>query len=97
MNLKTWIGALVLSAIATGAFADDHAVRISTEGAYPPYNFINDNGEVDYELSQYSYKSAGVPGSVAHATTRGGIRLRSIAVIRSARSPSATSTNTGTS
>ena len=47
MNLKTLIGALALSAMATTAFADGHAVRIGTEGAYPPYNFINDKGEID--------------------------------------------------
>lgn len=29
------------------AFADDATVRMGTEGAYPPYNFINDAGEVD--------------------------------------------------
>ncbi|SFS14936.1 transporter substrate-binding domain-containing protein [Yoonia litorea] len=30
------------------AFADGHAVvRMGTEGAYPPYNFLNDDGEVD--------------------------------------------------
>jgi polar amino acid transport system substrate-binding protein len=30
------------------AMADGHAVvRMGTEGAYPPYNFINDAGEVD--------------------------------------------------
>ena len=41
--------ALVLAtfAFATAALADGHAVRMGTEGAYPPYNFINDNGEVD--------------------------------------------------
>ena len=34
-------------ALATGtAFAQD-VVRMGTEGAYPPYNFINDDGEVD--------------------------------------------------
>lgn len=38
--------ALVLS--AGMAFADAHGVvRLGTEGAYPPYNFINDAGEVD--------------------------------------------------
>ncbi len=38
--------AAVVSALATGsAFAQD--VRMGTEGAYPPYNFINDAGEVD--------------------------------------------------
>ncbi|MFT5869019.1 MAG: polar amino acid transport system substrate-binding protein [Paracoccaceae bacterium] len=30
------------------ALADSHSVvRMGTEGAYPPYNFINDSGEVD--------------------------------------------------
>ena len=30
------------------AFADAHSVvRLGTEGAYPPYNFINDDGEID--------------------------------------------------
>lgn len=33
--------------IAGQALAGSHAVRMGTEGAYPPYNFINDNGEVD--------------------------------------------------
>ncbi|MBF9031399.1 transporter substrate-binding domain-containing protein [Rhodobacterales bacterium HKCCE3408] len=35
--------------LATGAaWADAHSVvRMGTEGAYPPYNFINDDGEVD--------------------------------------------------
>ncbi|MEM9060075.1 MAG: transporter substrate-binding domain-containing protein [Pseudomonadota bacterium] len=47
MSIKTWIGALALTAIAGAAFADGHAVRIGTEGAYPPYNFINDKGEID--------------------------------------------------
>lgn len=47
MNLKTLIGAAALAAIAGSAFADGHAVRMGTEGAYPPYNFINDQGEVD--------------------------------------------------
>nr|MCU0855292.1 transporter substrate-binding domain-containing protein [Paracoccaceae bacterium] len=31
---------------AGGAFAQD-TVRMGTEGAYPPYNFVNDQGEVD--------------------------------------------------
>ncbi|MEM9343658.1 MAG: transporter substrate-binding domain-containing protein [Pseudomonadota bacterium] len=30
------------------AYADSHSVvRLGTEGAYPPWNFINDSGEVD--------------------------------------------------
>lgn len=39
--------ALALS--AGMAFAGSHAmtVRMGTEGAYPPYNYINDKGEVD--------------------------------------------------
>lgn len=48
--MKTLIlGAVALAMTASVAFADGHAktVRMGTEGAYPPYNFINDNGEVD--------------------------------------------------
>ncbi len=37
--------AATLVAFATTATAQ--TVRMGTEGAYPPYNFINDNGEVD--------------------------------------------------
>ncbi|UYV38816.1 transporter substrate-binding domain-containing protein [Rhodobacteraceae bacterium D3-12] len=38
-----------LAVSATMAFAESHGktVRMGTEGAYPPYNFINDAGEVD--------------------------------------------------
>ncbi|MFV2053461.1 transporter substrate-binding domain-containing protein [Aliiroseovarius sp. YM-037] len=38
-----------LAVTAGMAFADSHAttVRMGTEGAYPPYNFLNDAGEVD--------------------------------------------------
>ncbi|MEM9524691.1 MAG: transporter substrate-binding domain-containing protein [Pseudomonadota bacterium] len=45
-NLTLSITALAFS---TGfALADGHSVtRMGTEGAYPPYNFINDRGEVD--------------------------------------------------
>jgi polar amino acid transport system substrate-binding protein len=35
-----------LALAAGGAFAQD-TVRMGTEGAYPPYNFVNDNGEID--------------------------------------------------
>ena len=35
----------MLTLTASLAFAD--TVRIATEGAYPPYNFINDNGQID--------------------------------------------------
>jgi polar amino acid transport system substrate-binding protein len=44
--MKTLIlGTAALAISATLAFAD--TVRMGTEGAYPPYNFINDAGEVD--------------------------------------------------
>ncbi|MEM1300590.1 MAG: transporter substrate-binding domain-containing protein [Pseudomonadota bacterium] len=45
--MKTLIGAAALAAISATAMADGHAVRMGTEGAYPPYNFINDKGEID--------------------------------------------------
>ncbi len=47
--MKTFI--LTTTALTFGAsmaFAEAHStVRMGTEGAYPPYNFINDAGEVD--------------------------------------------------
>ena len=39
------LGAAALALTATMGFAD--TVRMGTEGAYPPYNFINDSGEID--------------------------------------------------
>ncbi len=36
---------LAATMAATSAFAD--TVRLGTEGAYPPYNFVNDKGEID--------------------------------------------------
>jgi polar amino acid transport system substrate-binding protein len=43
------IGALALGLSAGAAWgqATGTTVRMGTEGAYPPYNFINDKGEVD--------------------------------------------------
>ncbi|MFW2588230.1 transporter substrate-binding domain-containing protein [Sagittula sp. SSi028] len=42
------IGTAALAMVAGAAFAESHSVvRLGTEGAYPPYNFINDAGEVD--------------------------------------------------
>lgn len=42
---------LTIAALALGAglaHADSHSViRMGTEGAYPPWNFLNDAGEVD--------------------------------------------------
>ena len=46
--MKLILTAAALAATATMAFADAHSVvRMGTEGAYPPYNFLNDKGEVD--------------------------------------------------
>lgn len=45
-NLILTTAALALA--GSMALADAHSVvRLGTEGAYPPYNFINDDGEVD--------------------------------------------------
>lgn len=48
--MKSLILTTAALALTAGlAFADGHAktIRMGTEGAYPPYNFINDAGEVD--------------------------------------------------
>ena len=39
------LGSAALALSASFAMAD--TIRLGTEGAYPPYNFINDAGEVD--------------------------------------------------
>lgn len=45
-KFKLLIGAAALVSLAAGpALAE--TVRLGTEGAYPPYNFLNDKGEVD--------------------------------------------------
>lgn len=42
------LGTAALAFTATMGLAESHSVvRMGTEGAYPPYNFINDAGEVD--------------------------------------------------
>ena len=43
--MKTILTAAVLALAATGAMAQQ-SVRMGTEGAYPPYNFLDDAGEV---------------------------------------------------
>ncbi len=45
--MKHYLVAAFIAAGLTPAFADGHAVRLGTEGAYPPFNFINDSGEID--------------------------------------------------
>ena len=42
---KALISALAAGLFAVPALAD--TVRMGTEAAYPPYNFVNDNGDVD--------------------------------------------------
>ena len=42
----TMLAAAIAALTAGGAMAQD-VVRMGTEGAYPPYNFVNDAGEVD--------------------------------------------------
>ena len=44
---KLITGAALIAAVTSSAFADGHTIRMGTEGAYPPYNFVNDSGEVD--------------------------------------------------
>ncbi len=44
--MKKLLLATALLALGTG-LAAAQTVRLGTEGAYPPYNFINDQGEVD--------------------------------------------------
>ncbi|MFN3722891.1 MAG: transporter substrate-binding domain-containing protein [Paracoccaceae bacterium] len=43
---KLMLATALLALTAGGAFAQQ-TVRMGTEGAYPPYNFINDSGQVD--------------------------------------------------
>ncbi|MFX0540639.1 transporter substrate-binding domain-containing protein [Roseovarius sp. S4756] len=45
--MKTLITAAILASLAAGSAAAQDTVRLGTEGAYPPFNFVNDAGEVD--------------------------------------------------
>jgi polar amino acid transport system substrate-binding protein len=45
--MKQMILAAAAASLVAGAAAAQDVVRMGTEGAYPPYNFINDAGEVD--------------------------------------------------
>ena len=47
MIFRTLTAAALFATIGTAALAGGHSIRMGTEGAYPPYNFLNDNGEVD--------------------------------------------------
>ncbi|MGC1494378.1 MAG: transporter substrate-binding domain-containing protein [Sulfitobacter sp.] len=46
---KILLASAAMAMTATFAMADGHGktIRMGTEGAYPPYNFLNDAGEVD--------------------------------------------------
>ena len=46
---KLIIATLSVALLSGAAFAASHTqkVRMGTEGAYPPYNFVNDKGEID--------------------------------------------------
>ncbi|NEX47264.1 transporter substrate-binding domain-containing protein [Pseudotabrizicola algicola] len=45
--MKKLMLATALVALTAGSAFAQQVVRMGTEGAYPPYNFINDNGQVD--------------------------------------------------
>jgi polar amino acid transport system substrate-binding protein len=45
--MKTLALAAAIAALTAGAATAQTVVRMGTEGAYPPYNFINDSGEID--------------------------------------------------
>lgn len=60
--MKKLLLATALTGLAGAAFAQD-VVRLGTEGAYPPYNFINDAGEVagfEREMGDELCKRAGL-------------------------------------
>ena len=44
---KLILTAAAVLALSTGFASAEDVVRMGTEGAYPPFNFINDKGEVD--------------------------------------------------
>jgi len=45
--MKKLLLATTVMALTSGAALAQQTVRMGTEGAYPPYNFINDAGQVD--------------------------------------------------
>ena len=47
LRLLAWGAVLALLAAASLSCGGDDPIRVATEGAYPPYNFINDDGEID--------------------------------------------------
>ena len=60
--MKKLLLSVALGLMAPAAFAQD-VVRLGTEGAYPPYNFVNDAGEVagfEREMGDELCKRAGL-------------------------------------
>ena len=63
--MKKLLGLFAAAAVALtagSALADSHKVRIGTEGAYPPFNYIDDNGELkgfDVEIANALCDAAG--------------------------------------
>ena len=50
--MRTLVLGTALLALMAGAATAQQVVRLATEGAYPPYNFINDSGKVDgYDIA----------------------------------------------
>ena len=68
--MKKLLLATALVAISGAAFAQD-VVRLGTEGAYPPYNFINDAGDttvVKAFTRQYEELARNVLGEPVYAS-----------------------------
>ena len=60
--MKNILTTTLLAATLTSANAFADTVRLGTEGAYPPYNFVNDKGEIDgYEREPVSYTHLTLP------------------------------------
>ena len=47
MRLRCLLAAALLAVASLACWGGPEGVRMGTEGAYPPYNFINEQGEVD--------------------------------------------------
>ena len=45
--IKSTVAVAILLTVFLSCAGEPDTVRMGTEGAYPPYNFINDDGEVD--------------------------------------------------
>ncbi|QUS35029.1 transporter substrate-binding domain-containing protein [Falsirhodobacter algicola] len=53
--MKTMILTTALLALTAGSVSAQQVVRLATEGAYPPFNFINDAGQVDgFEIALFN-------------------------------------------